>query len=220
MSPAMSMTRSRVAAEDFERGEAEFGEVDLVVFGEDDFEVGDGPAQDGEDVAEGGPLRVAVGVGREIANVAEDVEELRDLAQALEELEHGVFQAAFLARPAGKALALVHSSAPFIPGGKQEIADATPMLRGHGGGERRDAGEEADVVVALGGGVVGEVEELLFERGFRGEEAVRFSEDAVNLTTEGSFEVDAELLPVGLRSWRRKAGRRAASDRARAAYPR
>src|SRR6202034_4741009 len=41
--------------QDLKSGDGDLGEVDGIGFGKDDAELGDGAAEDGEDVAEGGP---------------------------------------------------------------------------------------------------------------------------------------------------------------------
>ena len=183
-------------AEDVEGGEGELGEVDLIVFGEDDFELGDGLAERGEDVAEGGPLRWCVGGGREFADSAKCGVELGRVLEPLQEVLHGGLALLCFAAGGGKALAYVDGFAPFVVAGEEKIADGVPVLEGHGGREGFEAGEEGDGFIALGACVVRQLKKLADDGGLGAEEEVGFGESAAVLAMKGGLEVDAELVPV------------------------
>ena len=124
-----------VGVEDLEGGEGELGEVDLIVFGEDDAEFSDGLAENCEDVAEGGPLGLGVGGRGQIADGAEGGEELGGVLKPLQEIRHSGLALLRFAAGWGETLAFVDGFAPFIIAGEKEIADAVPVLEGHFRGE-------------------------------------------------------------------------------------
>ncbi len=97
-----------VVVENIECGEGELGEVDLVLFGEDNFEVGDSLAQNREDVAERGPLGFGVPGWRQAADGAECGKELGRVLEPVQENLHGVFALPRLAAGCGEALAHIH----------------------------------------------------------------------------------------------------------------
>lgn len=184
--------------ENFKGCDGELDEIDFVVFGEDDAQFGDGLAEDGEDVAEGGPLAVGVDVGGEIADGAESFEEPGHLLQTLEEVMHFAPALFLFLCAGGETLTFIDIPSPIAVLRQKQGAHAAPVVGRHGGGKSGDSGEEGDVLEALIGGIVGQIKELMFESGFSGEQAVSFGEDAVIFATEGGFEARADGLPVVL----------------------
>jgi hypothetical protein len=186
----------RVLFENGEGGDRELDEIDFIVFGEDDFELDDGLAQDGEDLAQRPPLAVAVGVGWEVADRAKAGEESRRLLQTLEAVLHFALALFLFPCAGGEALTFVDVPSPIAVFGQKQGANAAPVIQRHRGRQRRHSGEESDVLEALIGGIVGQIKKLMLESRFGGEQAVGFREDSMILATERRFEVRADRLPV------------------------
>ena len=114
--------------ENEERGEVQLGEVHFVVLGEDNVELGNGLAQDCEDMAKGGPLGFGVGGGGQAANGAEGSEELRLALKPLQKVLHVSLALFGFAPGGGKTLTHIDVSAPFVFAGEEKIADAAPVF--------------------------------------------------------------------------------------------